>query len=231
MNISGPFGLNAKVNGLRRPSAQMARFRPVAVLKNGLSVGNGAVAVEAEHLAEQVRQRLRVGAVGVLADRRVELPVGAEGERAAVVVRGAAEVVEIEDHDLAAGLGDVAVRGEAADAIVNSRRGRRVIDIHEADSAANAGSKATPSRPRSPDAFTVSVTNGVGSSAPSLITRSRPPCSQTNRRPSGANCMAVGLARPLATCDSVNPAGSVAAAAGVRAAAPIASTTPMTCTM
>ena len=39
MNISGPFGLNAKVNGLRRPSAQMARLRPVAVPKNGLSVG------------------------------------------------------------------------------------------------------------------------------------------------------------------------------------------------
>ena len=44
--------------------------------------------------------------------------------------------------------------------------------------------------------LTVTVRNGVGSSAPFLITRSRPPCSQTNRRPSGANCIAVGLAKP-----------------------------------
>ena len=47
------------------------------------------------------------------------------------MIRRAAEIVEFEDHNLAAGLGDVAVRGEAADAIVNSRRGRSVIGIHK----------------------------------------------------------------------------------------------------
>ena len=39
MNIRPVPGWKAKVNGLRRPSAQIARFAPVAVLKNGLSVG------------------------------------------------------------------------------------------------------------------------------------------------------------------------------------------------
>ena len=39
MNIRPLIGWNAKVNGLRRPKAQMARFASVAVVKNGLSVG------------------------------------------------------------------------------------------------------------------------------------------------------------------------------------------------
>ena len=58
------------------------------------------------------------------------------------------------------------------------------------------------------------MTNGVGSSAPFLMTRSCPPCSQTKRRPSGANAIAVGFARPLATSVSAKPDGSVAAPAG-----------------
>ena len=45
------------------------------------------------------------------------------------------------------------------------------------------------------------------------MTRSRPPCSQTKSRPSGANCIAVGLESPLATSVSVNPEGTVAARA------------------
>ena len=77
MNNAAGAGLNANVNGLRRPSAQIARFLPVAVLKNGLSVGIVPSALT-QHLAEQVVQRLRVRAVGVLADRDVELAVGAE---------------------------------------------------------------------------------------------------------------------------------------------------------
>ena len=49
-----------------------------------------------------------------------------------------------------------------------------------------------------------------------MITRSRPPCSHTNSRPSGANCIAVGLFKPLATSASVKPAGRVAARLGVK---------------
>ncbi len=60
----------------------------------------------------------------------------------------------------------------------------------------------------------------AASSVPFLITRSRPPCSVTNSRPSGANAIAVGAASPVATCVSAKPVGSVAAgAAGTTASA------------
>src|SRR5688500_4569036 len=70
-----------------------------------------------------------------------------------------------------------------------------------------------PRRPRSPELFTVNETNGVGRSALFLMTRSLPACSATNRRPSGANAIAVGAVRPPAICVSVKPAGKVAAVA------------------
>ena len=59
----------------------------------------------------------------------------------------------------------------------------------------------------------MTVTNGCASSVPFLITRRRPPCSVTNRRPSGANAIAVGALRPLATCVSANPDGRAEAPA------------------
>src|SRR5262245_15018669 len=51
------------------------------------------------------------------------------------------------------------------------------------------------------------------------MTRRPPACWHTKIRPSGAIAMAVGLDRPLATCDSVKPAGRVAASPGPLAAA------------
>jgi hypothetical protein len=56
--------------------------------------------------------------VGVLADGDVQLAVGAEVQPAAVVIRRAAQRVEVHQHLLAARRGDVAVGGEAADAVV-----------------------------------------------------------------------------------------------------------------
>src|SRR5689334_4806438 len=82
---------------------------------------------------------------------------------------------------------------------------------------AKLGSNATPSSPRSPLGSTFSVTNGVGNSAPFLITRNRPLCSQTKMRPSGASSIAVGLLIPVIVV-SVKFAGSVAA--GVEQKAP-----------
>src|SRR5687768_14781180 len=90
--------------------------------------GDGAVPVDPQHLAEAVGERLRVRGDGVLADGDVELPVFAEVNRAAVVVRRG-EGLEIHQYDLAAGQGDVAVRGEAADAVVDGARGGRVVDV------------------------------------------------------------------------------------------------------
>ena len=53
--------------------------------------------------------------------------------------------------------------------------------------------------------------NGVGSSAPFLITLSAPLCSVTKMRPSSATASAVGHVSPDATSASVNPEGTVAA--------------------
>src|SRR6188474_1731036 len=46
------------------------------------------------------------------------------------------------------------------------------------------------------------------------MTRNWPPCWQTKRRPSGENSIAVPLAMPLATTDSLNPEGREAAKRG-----------------
>ena len=138
-----------------------------------------------------------------------------EVNRAAVVVRlrRSGSRVQIDEH-LAARHRDIAAGGEAADAVVNLGRRGGVVDVHVLVAELNAGSNAMPRRPRSPLEFTVSVTNGAGSSTPSLMTRSCPPCRQTNSRPSGANSIAVGLVRPLATRLSVKPEGSTAEVAG-----------------
>jgi hypothetical protein len=51
-------------------------------------------------------------------------------DRTAVVISGD-EVFQVDQDHLAAGHGDIAVRGETADAIVNRRRARGVIEIDE----------------------------------------------------------------------------------------------------
>src|SRR6266550_1149986 len=59
----------------------------------------------------------------------------------------------------------------------------------------------------------VTVRKGAAKSTPFLMTRNWPFCWQTNKRLSGAKSIAVGLEIPLATTDSLNPDGSVAAEA------------------
>src|SRR4030095_4618780 len=81
------------------------------------------------------------------------------------------------------------------------------------------GSKATPSMPRSPLELTVTVTNGVESNTPFLMTLRVPPCSHTKMRPSGASAIAVGFVNPPVTIESVNPLGTVAALAKLSSAA------------
>ncbi len=120
------------MNGFRNPRLQIARLAPLALPKKWVVAGYAAVRVEAEHLAQAVGKRLGVVAIRVLADRDVQLAVWSEMHRAAVVVGGSAQVVEVHQHDLAAGRGDVAVGGEAADAVVNRRGSRRVVHVHEA---------------------------------------------------------------------------------------------------
>ena len=92
---------------------------------------NGAVRVNAKHFAEQITECLGVAAVGVLADAHVQLAVQAEMQAAAVVVGGSRQGIEIEQIHLAARHRQVAVGGEAADAVMHHRRRGRVININE----------------------------------------------------------------------------------------------------
>ena len=101
------------MNGLRRPSAQIARYLPRAVAIERIVVGDRAVGVEPQQLALEGRQLLRGRSGGLLADGDVELAVRAEVDRAALMSGGhrAAElglVVAFEEDELAAGDGDVA---------------------------------------------------------------------------------------------------------------------------
>ena len=91
----------------------------------------GVININAQHFAEQVAERLRVAAVGVFADADVQLAVGAEVQRTAVMIGGARQRIQVEQIDLAARHGHVAVGGEATDAVVRHRCRGRVIDVDE----------------------------------------------------------------------------------------------------
>ena len=91
-----------------------------------------AIRVDPQHLADAgCASVCALVAVRVLADGGVELAVWPERERAAIVIGGATQVVEVEQNLLASGRGNVAIGGEPADAIVNGRGRRRVVDVDE----------------------------------------------------------------------------------------------------
>ena len=78
MNIRPVPGWKANVNGLRSPSAQMARLLPVAASKNGLSVGIVPSVLMRRILPSRLLSVCAFAPFGVLADGDVELAVGAE---------------------------------------------------------------------------------------------------------------------------------------------------------
>ena len=210
MNIRPVPGWNANVNGLRSPSAQIARLAPWRVEERVVS-RDGAVRVDPQHLAEPAVQRLGAPRHRVVADRDVELPVGAEVDRAAVAVVLAAQ--GIKDPRMTVSLPGMATSPLAMSRLTvwlcNVGRTGGVIHVNimidgevrvhrhaEQPSPWVGVDRKRDERRRQQD--------------PSLTTRRRPPCSQTSSRPSGMNVMAVGPARN-ATSDSSNPGGSEAA--------------------
>ena len=93
----------------RRAGERVGRRRGVAVAGRGRAGGPRGVGVDAQHLAEQRGGVLRLGRrVSAIAGRRVEEPVGAEGNLAAVVVGGRRVR---DDQHLATGqrIGDAAI--------------------------------------------------------------------------------------------------------------------------
>ena len=104
--------------GLRRPSDQIARDDPRAVVAERVVWRDGAVLVQSQHLAEQAGHRLGHSALGVLADSDVQLAVGTEVDGSAIVDELGPEIREVDQHHLATGDRDVAGRGEPAHSIV-----------------------------------------------------------------------------------------------------------------
>ena len=220
MNMRPGAGLEGEGEGVAQAEGPDGAVVAGGLVEERVVGGDRAVRVDAQDLAEEVGQRLGVGAVGVLADGDVELAVGAEVQGAAVVVGGAAEVVEVEEDGLAAGHGHVAVGGEAADAVVDGGRGGGVVDVDEvvgrevgveghAQQAPFAGRVDGHGQERRRQQRAV------------LDDPQLPALLADEQAAVGAKAMAVGLDRPLATSVSVKPVGRVAAFAGDTAAASV----------
>ncbi len=124
-------GWNAKVNGLRRPSAQIARFCAGRRAVERVVGRDRAVGVDAQDLAEPVRERLRVGAVRVVADGDVELAVRPEVDRAAVVVGRAREVVEVEEDPSLPATATSPLAVKRLTRLWTGERRSRVVDVDE----------------------------------------------------------------------------------------------------
>src|SRR4029079_14483551 len=90
--------------------------------------------VDAQDLAEQVAQGLRVGAVGIIAGRYVEIAVRPEADPYGIVIGRTRQIVEIEDRGPAARVRDIEVAGDliSLDHIVRGWRRHRAIDVEEA---------------------------------------------------------------------------------------------------
>ena len=89
------------------------------------------VGINAENLSEQIRERLRVSAIRILAYRDVQLSIRTKVNRSTIMVRRTTEVVQIEENRLAAVNNDVAIRSEPGDTSVNTRCRSGIVDIHK----------------------------------------------------------------------------------------------------
>src|ERR1041384_4632006 len=87
--------------------------------------------MDAYHLAEPVRERLRICRRGVFSDCDVQLSIRCKMDRAAIVIRRRREIVEFENNHFAVWNYDVAIRSEAADAIVSRCARDGVVEIKE----------------------------------------------------------------------------------------------------
>src|SRR5213075_1993985 len=87
-NPSRP-GLNVESKRIAQTKGPDGPIDSDGGVEEGIVRWNGAGRFDAQDLAQQIGQRLRVGRIGVLAHRDVELPVQAEMERSTVVILGA----------------------------------------------------------------------------------------------------------------------------------------------
>jgi len=92
---------------------------------------NGSVRVVTKYFSEAITEALGIGAIPVVPHAGVKFAVGPEMDRAAVVSRIAAQIVEIDQHHRAAGDGDIAVRGKATDPIMRRWNGGSVVNVNK----------------------------------------------------------------------------------------------------
>ena len=90
-----------------------------------------AVPIEPENLAQRTGQRLAMGRDIVLPDAEIQLAIGTERQAAPVVPARFPERGQVQQRHLAAHFRDIPVGRESAQTVVNRRRQRRVIEIHE----------------------------------------------------------------------------------------------------
>src|SRR5215813_2791496 len=89
------------------------------------------IGVYAQQLSKQVRECLCVCAIGILSDRNVQLAVRSKVNCATIVIGCARKIIQVEDNQFATRYNHIAVRCKSAYTVVDSRRCRGVINIHE----------------------------------------------------------------------------------------------------
>ena len=165
-----------------------------------------AVGVDPEDLAQRSVQRLRVRRMFVLADADVELAIGTELERTAVMMP-AVQRGKIEQWQFAGRIRRVARDREATDAIVGRASRNRVVDVNVMVDQ-EVGIDCDPNQYlRSAVGSVVTWRRGAGSSFPFWMTRTAPVCWITSSLPSGTATIPLGSFNPRTTTDATNPRG------------------------
>src|SRR5262249_26277300 len=99
--------------------------------RSGIIRRDGAVGIDAENFSQTIAQRLRVGAVSILTDTGVQLAVRSKMDRATIMIRGVAQVVEIDQDELAVSRGDISGCREPTYTIMRRGTMHGVIKVNE----------------------------------------------------------------------------------------------------
>ena len=162
------------MKGLRKPTAQIARFAPEvepAIPGNVLGLSDGMVPLELMRriFPQRLLNDCAFAPLALSPTAAYSLPSGPKWDRATIMIRGVAQIVEIDQDELTVGRGDIPVRRKPADAIIlpanqtRCNRGKRNGCLRNSDRTPRREDRAR--RSNRPD----SVTNGLASNTPSLL--------------------------------------------------------------
>ncbi len=123
-------GWKAKVKGLRRPRAQMARLFPVAWLKKGLSVGMDPSALMRSILPSRLERVCEFAPLAFSPTAMYSLSSGPKCMAPPLWLVAEDRGLRSRSTTSLPGLRHVSVRGEAAHPVVDVGRRGRVVDVH-----------------------------------------------------------------------------------------------------